>query len=144
MLPLVIHPPPKKKPKKSETLSDAGGDGLSFVIHQSRNRLLSNQTETLNSHGYEKKGLLSLSIPAGAPPRDGDIAIYVFDIKQLSLSHPFYSLLVSVSVFMALSTVFHSMNSPDNYLFYHSVPPIYFCLFGPFNYRSLYERLLQP
>ena len=29
-------------------------------------------------------------------------------------THSFYSVLVSVSVFMALSTVFHSINSPDN------------------------------
>ena len=40
--------------------------------------------------------------------------VYVFDVNQLSLPTPFYSVLVSVSVFMALSTVFHSMNSPDN------------------------------
>ena len=36
------------------------------------------------------------------------------DINQLSLPTPFYSVLVSVSVFMALSTVFHSIHSPNN------------------------------
>ena len=34
---------------------------------------------------------------------------------------PFYSVLVSISVFMALSTVFHSINSPDNSQFPNSV-----------------------
>ena len=42
------------------------------------------------------------------------------DIKQPSLPTPFYSVLMSIVVFMALSTVFHSINSPDNS--YFSVP----------------------
>ena len=36
------------------------------------------------------------------------------------------SVLVSVSVFMALSTVFHSINSPDNSLLSHSLLPVLF------------------
>ena len=32
----------------------------------------------------------------------------------MSQTCPFYSVLVSISAFMALSTVFHSINSPDN------------------------------
>ena len=43
------------------------------------------------------------------------------DINQPILSVPFKSVLVSISVFMALSTVFHSINSPDNSPFSHSV-----------------------
>ena len=39
---------------------------------------------------------------------------FVFDINQPSLPVPLYSVLVSVSVFMALSTVFHFIISPDN------------------------------
>ena len=35
------------------------------------------------------------------------------DINQRSLPTPLHSFLVSVSVFMALSTVFHSIHSPD-------------------------------
>ena len=47
------------------------------------------------------------------------------DINQLSLPSPFlYSVLVSISVFMALTTVFHSMNSPDNSPFSDSVLPV--------------------
>ena len=36
----------------------------------------------------------------------------------------FYSVLVSVSVVVALSTVFHTMNTPDNSPFSHSVLPV--------------------
>ena len=76
--------------------------------------------------------------PAGLPPRGGYVAVYVLDINQPSLPTPFYSALVSVSLFMALSTVFHSMNSPDNSPLSRSVlPESYFCLIGPFNYISL-------
>ena len=61
--------------------------------------------------------LLAPCVPTGPPSRDGDVAAYVFNISQPSLPTPFYSVLVSVSVFMALSTVFHSINSPDNSAF---------------------------
>ena len=54
------------------------------------------------------------AVPAGSPSRGGDVAVDVFDKKQPSLTTPFYSVLVSVFVFMALSTLFHSINSPDN------------------------------
>ena len=40
---------------------------------------------------------------AGSPSRGGDVAVYVFDVNQPSLPTPFYSVLVSVSLFMALS-----------------------------------------
>ena len=49
---------------------------------------------------------------------------FMSDINQASLPNPFYSVLVSISVFMALSTVFHSINSSDNSLFSHSVLPV--------------------
>ena len=49
---------------------------------------------------------------------------FMSDINQLSLPTPFYSVPVSVSVFMALSTVFHSINSPDNSPFSDSVLPV--------------------
>ena len=59
----------------------------------------------------------------------------MFDINQPSLPTPFYFDFVSISVFMALSTVFHFINSPDN-------SPLsdfffFFVLIGPFNYVSL-------
>ena len=83
-------------------------------------------------------------VPASSPSRGGDVAVYIKDINQPILPTPFYSALVSVSVFMVLSTVFHSINSPNNSLLSHSVLPVLFCLIGPFNYMSLYESLLQP
>ena len=39
---------------------------------------------------------------------------FMSDMNQPSLPTPFHSVLVSISVFMALLTVFHSINSPDN------------------------------
>ena len=60
----------------------------------------------------------------GSPSRGGDVVVYVTDINQPSLPAPFYSVFVSISVLMALSTVFHSINSPDNSPFSRSVLPV--------------------
>ena len=83
-----------------------------------------------------------IAVPTGLHSRGGDAAFYVFDMNQPSLSSPFYSVLLSVSVFMALPTVisFHKFPRQLRYLtlFFWS----YFCL-GPFNYVSLYESLPQ-
>ena len=65
-----------------------------------------------------------LWVPAGSPSRGGDVTVYVCDMNQTSLPTPFYSVIASIFVFMALSTVFHSMNSPDNSAFSHSVLPV--------------------
>ena len=83
-------------------------------------------------------------VPTGSPSRGGDVAVYVFDMNRPSLLNPLYSALVSVSVVMALSTVFHSLNSPSNSPLSHSVLPVFFCLIGPLNYISLYENFPQP
>ena len=61
----------------------------------------------------------------GSPSRGGDVAVYVKDINQPSLPTLFYSVLVSVSVSMALSTVFHSINSPDNSPLSYFVLPVF-------------------
>ena len=61
--------------------------------------------------------------------RGGDVAVYVFDINQPSLPTPFY---VCISVFLALSTVFHSINSPDNSQLSHSVLPVLFLPYWSF------------
>ena len=69
--------------------------------------------------------LLCLSlVPAGLPSLGGDVTLYVKDINQPSLPTPLYPALVSVSVLMAGSTVFHSINSLDNSPFSHSVLPV--------------------
>ena len=53
----------------------------------------------------------------GSPSRGGDVTVYVYDRNQPSLPTAFYSVLVSISVFMALSAVFHSINSPTTLRF---------------------------
>ena len=42
-------------------------------------------------------------------------------LKPTELAHSFYSVLVSVSVFMTLSTAFHFVNSPYNSPFSHPI-----------------------
>ena len=49
---------------------------------------------------------------------------FMSNINHPSLPAPFYSVLVSISVFMALSTALHSINSPDNSPLSHSVLPV--------------------
>ena len=44
--------------------------------------------------------------------------------KPTEPAHSFYSALVSISVLLVLSTVFHSINYPDNSLLSHSVLPV--------------------
>ena len=87
---------------------------------------------------------LVFTVPARSPSRGGDVTVFVNDTNRLSLPTPFYSVLMSVSVFMALSTVFHSITSPDNSPFSHSVLPVLPLPYGPFNYISLSESLPQP
>ena len=68
----------------------------------------------------------------GRPLRGGDVSVYVLDINQLSLPTPFHSVFVSISVFMAFSTVLHSINPPDSSLPSHSVLPILFLPYWSF------------
>ena len=56
----------------------------------------------------------SQSFRMGSPSRGGGVTVYVCDKNQPSLPTPFYYVLVSISAFMALSPVFHSINSPDD------------------------------
>ena len=71
-------------------------------------------------------------VSVGSPSRGGDVAVYVFSINQPSLPTPFYSVLVSVSVFVVFSTLFHSINSPDNSPLSHSVLPVLFVPYWSF------------
>ena len=68
--------------------------------------------------------------------------VSVFSLCSSGLISAF-SVLVSVSVFMALSTEFHSINSPDNSPLPHSVLPV---LFLPFLFLCLFLSLwpFQP
>ena len=49
-----------------------------------------------------------------------------FCSPDLKLSTPIYSVFVSISVDMAVSPVFHFINSPDNSPLSHSVLPVLF------------------
>ena len=69
-------------------------------------------------------------VPGGSSSRGGDVAADVLDINQPSLPAPFYSVLVSISVFMALSTVFYSINSLRFFFFLTLFFQFYFCLIG--------------
>ena len=68
---------------------------------------------------YASSALPTTLVTMGSPSRGGDNAVYVFDT-------PFDSVLVSLFVFIDLSTVFHSINSPDNPPLSHSVLPLLF------------------
>ena len=73
------------------------------------------------------KSLKSYCIPRESPQAHLHVVgmlRFLSDINQPCLTIPFYFVLVSVSVFMAISTVFHSLNSPENSPFSHSVLPV--------------------
>ena len=65
---------------------------------------------------------------------------FMSEINQPSLLTLFDCVLVPISVYIALSSVFHSVNSHDNSPQSDSVLPD---LFPPFSYIFLYESLLQ-
>ena len=73
-----------------------------------------------------------IRVLTGSPSRGGDVVVYAFDINQPSLPTPFHSVLVSVSVIMAVPTVFHSIYSPDNSPLSHSVLPVLFLPYWSF------------
>ena len=52
--------------------------------------------------------------------------------KSVKLAHPFYFVLASISAFMALSPVFHSITSPNSSPLLHSVLPVLFLLYCSF------------
>ena len=97
------------------------------------------------SHSVEQASWDTDSVvPTDSLSCGGDVAVCVSGINQPSWPTPFYSVLVSISVFMALSTVFHSIKSPNISPLSHCVLPVlFFFLIGPVNYISLYESLLQ-
>ena len=83
-------------------------------------------------------------VPMGSPSRGGDVVVYVFDINQPSLPTLFYSVLVSVSAFMALSTVFHSISSPYNSPLSHSVLPVLYLPYWSFKLYISMKISLSP
>ena len=65
--------------------------------------------------------LCVMIVPAGSPSSGGvEMLWFMSDVNQPSLPTPYYSVVVSISVYVALST--HSINSPDISSFSDSVP----------------------
>ena len=63
-------------------------------------------------------------VSTDSPSRGGDVAVYVWH-KPTELAHSFLCCFcVCFFVFVALSTVFHSINFPENSPFSHSVLPV--------------------
>ena len=85
-----------------------------------------------------------LSVPADLPSRGEDADVYVLDINQLSLPTPFYSVLVSVFVVMALSTAFHSITSPGISTLSHSVLLVFSALLVPSTIYLFMKVFLSP
>ena len=86
-------------------------------------------TLAVNIMSFQMFGLLSSGRPHSSTSRGGNVMVYVIYMNQLSLPIPFYFVLVSISVFMFLSTIFHSINSPNNSPLSHSVLPVFFLLY---------------
>ena len=97
----------------------------------------------LLSRGH-KKGFTALCVPLGSPLHGGDVVVYVFDVNQPNLPAPFHSVLVSISVFMAFSTVFHSINSHDNSQLSHSVPSVLFLPYWSFQLYLFMKVFCSP
>ena len=68
------------------------------------------------------------------------LRFYVLDINQLSLLTPFYSVLLSISVLTALSTLFYSINSSDNISLSQSVLLVLFLPHLPFQHYLCLRR----
>ena len=64
-------------------------------------------------------------VPAGSPSPGEDATVYVREINQPSLHTSFYFVLVSISVFVALSIVFHSIIPPTALSFLTVLPLLF-------------------
>ena len=82
--------------------------------------------------------------PRALPSRGGNVAVYVYDVNQPSLPTALYSVFVSVSVFLALSPVFHFINCPGYSPLSHSLLPVLFLPYWSLNYISLYLPPVLP
>ena len=69
---------------------------------------------------------------------------FMFDVNPPSLPTPFYSVLVSISVFMALPTVFHSIKCTDNSPLSHSVLSVFFLPYWSFQLYLFTKLSLSP
>ena len=84
--------------------------------------------------------IIVVVVPSDSPSRGGDVAVYFSEVNQPNLPTPFYSVLVSVSVFLALSTVFHFISSPDISPLSRCVLPV---LFRPHSALSIIHLFMK-
>ena len=86
------------------------------VKQQQKQDILTETEKSLHSQSsalgfFFKLDLSSLRVPTGSPSRGGDVAVYVFDINQPSLSTPFCSALVSVCLYGPFNCIsFHKFS----------------------------------
>ena len=67
---------------------------------------------------------------------------FLVSFEGIDTASTFLYFVVSIYVFMAFSTIFHSINSPDNSPFSHSVRPVLFMSYWSFQlYTSLQKSL---
>ena len=79
-------------------------------------------------------------VPAGSPSHGGDVSVFVYDITTRACPLLF---ILFLCLFMALSTVFHSINFPDNSPLSHSVLPVLFLPYWSFQLHVVFIRLLD-
>ena len=83
-----------------------------------------------------------LIVLAGWPLRGRDVEVNVFDINRACTL--LFILFLCLIVFMAILTVFQSINSPDNSPLSHYVLPVLFLPYGSFQlYISLWQSPLS-
>ena len=139
---------------------------LQFNVKRSRTRPCRRGRRRLSSlrQGVHGRSLVRLQDPLPQPPPSLSLSLSLslpyprrltftwwgccglcFWPKPTELADSFYPVLVSISDLMALSTVFHFINSPDNVPLSHSVLTVLFVPYWSFPfYISLNESLLQP
>ena len=99
----------------------------------------------MNKVPYVNTPELALVLPfTGSPSRGGDVAVYVLDTNQPSLPAPFYSVPLSISAFVALSTVLHSIIISTILCLLSLFFLSYIWLIGPFNSISLTKVSFSP
>ena len=69
------------------------------VLHDGESNVVTGSDGTGGCYSGALSPCVWVCVPMGSPSRDGDVEVYVFNTNQLSLPTPFYSVLVSVSVF---------------------------------------------
>ena len=133
----------KKKKKFCECLWTGFQCGLTMSSH-TKVAVLQIQTSSENHPALKKKKKKSVCVFVNWFPECGSPRAHLHLVGMLPTLAPSLptpsSVLVSISVFIALSTVFHSINSRDNSLLSHPVLPVLILPYWSFQlYISLWK-----